>query len=388
MLCFSTRNQEALFQDLNPFKLIYIMTVKPLTENQKDLYNALNNERITYLAIFGPSGSGKTLFVIDYALRVLKQSKSKKLILIKPLIDPATKREFTIAELGNLYFENVKMYLKDIVDSLKEDWNEVEKLIEEKRIVISDFSSLSGRSFDDSIIFVDDVQLVKPERIIEILMRVGSNSRLIIAGDPLLQAEYYQTIKILREVLSNQTNSYTIELGLNDIVREGAKLGIKLLLETKLRRREMSKEEQEILNLINEEVENVDIVTVFDLRKIKEEIGAVFKTVPDVVIIVKEGQAGKLVGKQGTMIQEIERKLNLKLRVLEIGLDLREYFRVFHPSGKLAKELKDLELKGPYLYIYATKEQRPIIIGSKGVNIRFFEKCLKELLNVEVKVLT
>jgi len=364
------------------------MTVKPLTENQKDLFNALNNERITFLAIFGPSGSGKTLFVIDYALRVLKQSKSKKLILIKPLIDPATKREFTIAELGNLYFENVKMYLKDIVDSLKEDWNEVEKLIEEKRIVISDFSSLSGRSFDDSIIFVDDVQLVKPERIIEILMRVGSNSRLIIAGDPLLQAEYYQTIKILREVLSNQANSYTVELGLNDIVREGAKLGIKLLLETKLRRREMSKEEQEILNLINEEVENVDIVTVFDLRKIKEEIGAVFKTVPDVVIIVKEGQAGKLVGKQGTMIQEIERKLNLKLRVLEIGLDLREYFRVFHPSGKLAKELKDLELKGPYLYIYATKEQRPIIIGSKGVNIRFFEKCLKELLNVEVKVLT
>lgn len=363
------------------------MPAKPLTENQKELYNALNNERITYLAIFGPTGTGKTFFVIDYVIKTLRQSKNKKLILIKPLIDPSTKKEFTIAELGNLYFENIKQYLKDIVDSLKEDWKEIEEFINQKRIIISDFSSLSGRSFDDSIIFVDDVQLVKPERIIEILMRVGSNSRLIIAGDPLLQAEYYQTIKILKEVLSNQSNSYIIELGLKDVIREGAKLGLKLLLETRLRKREMSKEEKEIADLIMEEVENIDIINVLDLRKIKEEVGIKSKTVPDVVIIVKENQAGKLVGKQGQTIQSLQNKLNLNLRVLEITLDLREYFRVFHPSGKLAKELKDIELKGPYLYIYATKEQRPIIIGNKGVNIRFFETCLKELLNVEAKVI-
>ncbi|MEM4773033.1 MAG: PhoH family protein, partial [Nanoarchaeales archaeon] len=257
------------------------MPAKPLTENQKELYNALNNERITYLAIFGPTGTGKTFFVIDYVIKTLRQSKNKKLILIKPLIDPSTKKEFTIAELGNLYFENIKQYLKDIVDSLKEDWKEIEEFINQKRIIISDFSSLSGRSFDDSIIFVDDVQLVKPERIIEILMRVGSNSRLIIAGDPLLQAEYYQTIKILKEVLSNQSNSYIIELGLKDVIREGAKLGLKLLLETRLRKREMSKEEKEIADLIMEEVENIDIINVLDLRKIKEEVGIKSKTVPD-----------------------------------------------------------------------------------------------------------
>lgn len=364
------------------------MTVKPITENQKEMYNALNNERITYLAIFGPSGSGKTYFVIDYALRVLKNSKTKKLILIKPFIDPATKKEFTIAELGNLYFENAKQYLKDIIDSLKEDWNEIEKLINEKRIIISDFSSLSGRSFDDAIVFVDDVQLVKPERIIEIIMRIGNNSRLIIAGDPFLQAEYHNTIKILREVLSNQSNAYIVELGLKDVVREGAKLGLKLLLETKLRRREMSKEEREIANLILEEVENIEIINVLDLRPLKEEIGITSRTVPDVVIIVKEGQAGKIVGKGGKTIQSLEQKLNMNIRVLELSTDLREYFRVFHPAGKLSKELKDIEIKGPYLYLYVTKEQRPIVLGTKGINIRFFEACLKQLMNVEVKVVS
>ncbi|MEM5881856.1 MAG: PhoH family protein [Candidatus Aenigmatarchaeota archaeon] len=363
------------------------MTIKPLTENQKELYNALNNERIIYLAIFGPTGSGKTFFVIDYALRVLKQTKTKKLIIVKPFIDPSTKKEFTLAELGELYFENIKQYLKDIADNLKIEWDEIEEFIKQKRIVFADFSSLIGRSFDDSIIFIDDVQLVKPERIVEILMRVGSNSRLIIAGDALLQAENYQTIKILREILSNQKDSQIVELGLNDIIRNGAKIGVKLLLETKLRKREMEKEEKEILDLILEEVDNIDIITVLDLRKIKKLFDSQkLKSAPDVVIVVKENQAGKIIGKHGQTIQLLENKLNLTIRILELTLDLREYFRVFHPAGKLAKELKEIELKGPYLYIHTTKEQRPIVLGNKGINIRFFEVCLKELLGVEVKV--
>lgn len=364
------------------------MSVKPLTENQKILYNALNNERIIYLAIFGPSGSGKTYFTIDYALKVLRQKSQKKLIVIKPLVDPATKKEFSIVELGNLYYENIKQYLKDITDSLNENWNEVEELIDQRKIIISDFSSLSGRTFDNSIVFVDDVQLVKPERIIEILMRVGLNSRIIIAGDALFQAEDYQTIKILREVLSNQSNSFIVELGLKDIIREGGKTGIQLLLETKLRKREMTHEERKIKELIKEEIENIDIITVIDLRRIKENLKIDSKNVPDAVIILKSEQAGKLIGKEGKKIEELEKKLNLKLRVLEITLDLREYFRVFHPMGRLAKELQDLELKGPYLYIYATKEQRPIIIGNRGINIKFFETCIKEIFNgIEIKVI-
>ncbi|MEM0480656.1 MAG: PhoH family protein [Candidatus Aenigmatarchaeota archaeon] len=358
------------------------MEIKPLTQTQKELYNALNNERIKFLLVLGPSGSGKSILTFNYCIEALRSKKYERLIIFKPIYDIITKQLYSILQLGNLYFKNVEDYLYDLAVASKEDWEEIKKLINQK-IIISDLSSLLGRTFDNSLILIEDAHTLKSQILVEALMRIGNNSRIIIIGDPLLQED--NSLRNLKNLLQNEKDSQVIELGLEDIVRATSKIGIKIWLENKLRERKLSQEENSVIEAIKSEVD-VDIVTAIDLRKEKEEVNISSQNVPDIVIITKEGQAGKIVGKEGKTIEKLQKELNLSLRVLEDFLNEKELIRVLHPAGKIYKSV-DAKIKGSTFYIYSNKETRPIVLGFKGTNIRFFEKALNKIIPLEVKVI-
>ena len=273
----------------------------------------------------------------------------------------------------------------DLTLASKEDWEEIKNLINQK-IIISDLSSLLGRTFDNSLILIEDAHILSTEVLIEALMRIGEKSRIIIVGDPLLQMD--NSLRILKNILQNEKDSQVIELSFDDIVRSSSKIGIKIWLERKLRERKLSKEESTIMETIKNEID-VDIITVIDLRKEKEEVKISSQNVPDFVIITKEGQAGKIVGKEGKMIEKLQEELKTSLRVLAVLEDFlneKELIRVFHPSGKIYKQI-DAKIKGNTFYIYSTKETRPIILGFKGTNVRFFERAINKIVPLEVKVI-
>jgi len=344
--------------------------LKPQTENQKKLYNALNDERISIVGVFGPTGTGKSLFTIAYGLDSVIEGKYERFILIKPIVDVTRRKEISIIELKDLFFKLVLEYLKDIVSLLRVDWKEIEKLINEGKLIIADTSSLQGRTFDNSIIFVDDAHFLSPQSAYEILMRIGSNSKFVIAGDPVLQGDEKSGISILRDVLLGETRAVVVDLGIKDIIRPGAKIGIRLLIEAKMRSREMSEEEQRVKEAILEEIPNADIVTVMDLRSKKESWEIPLPQVPDFLIIVKEGTAGRIIGKRGETINMLEQKIGASIRVLESTLDFKNYVKAFHPVGWVANYIKDVDFSGPYLTFTLEKHARGPFIGSRGAHIR------------------
>ncbi|RLE71670.1 MAG: PhoH family protein, partial [Thermoprotei archaeon] len=218
--------------------MVILEKIKPMTEKQKLFINALANERIDLIGAFGPTGTGKSFIASIFSINMVLVDKYEKFIVSKPIIDIKTGKEYTIAELGETYNKVALDYLYDITSNVLSR-NELNKLIEEGRIIVADPHFLRGRTFDNSIVLLDDAQLISIETLTEVLIRLGQHSKLIIAGDPILQKIDVTGLKdgatLARELLMGEEKAVVIDFGLKDIVRPGAKKGVKLALELRMR---------------------------------------------------------------------------------------------------------------------------------------------------------
>ncbi|WP_243678369.1 PhoH family protein [Vulcanisaeta distributa] len=159
--------------------------IKPMSIGQERFLNALKDSRNEIVGVFGPTGTGKSLISCVYGISSVLAGTYKRFIIARPVVDVSTGKSLTPEELGDLYYKIASAYLEDILEGGLMDREEITKLLQEGKVMVTDVSYLrGGRTFDDSLIFLDDAQSTQPENAAEILMRIGRNSRLIIAGGP------------------------------------------------------------------------------------------------------------------------------------------------------------------------------------------------------------
>ncbi|MEM1662244.1 MAG: PhoH family protein [Desulfurococcaceae archaeon] len=363
-------------------------SINPLTPGQEEIKHVLKDKKYEIIGIFGPTGSGKSLFAIAYGIDSVMKGEYSRFIIARPVVDVVTGKELTSAEAGSLYYDLAVSYLKDILSGFV-DWSIVREEIEKGRIVIADSHYLRGRTFDNSIIFLDDSQCVNLESAVEIMVRIGNNSRLIIAGDPVFQKGKCRgnTAVLLREILLGESTAKVIDLGLKDVVRPGAKRGLKLLLETWMRSRELSESEKQILDSIKVHSPDADVVTVVEFIAEKKNFNIQSDNVPDALIIAKEGYLGRVIGKGGERIEAIEADTSLKLRAVELTLDFKPLIRSVHPVSWIYKFIQDVDFAGPDLVVKVEKEGYGAFIGQKGNHVKFVDAVIKKLMNVGVKAI-
>ena len=362
--------------------------LKPLTAGQELLAKALKNKKYEIIGVFGPSGTGKSLFSCAYGVSSVLKGEYKRFILARPLVDVKTGKEITSIELGELYYKLVASYLEDLLSSII-DPQIISKLIDERKIIIADSHFLRGRTFDDSIILLDDVQSTYPEVVTEIIMRIGRNSRLIVAGDPIFQRDPLVPLDgaaLIREVLLGEERAIVIDLGLSDIVRPGARRGIRLALELKMHKRSLTDVEKSVLETAKLRAPDADIVTILELINEKREHNITSENVPDILVIVKEGSLGRLVGKGGERIRAIEKETGMKIRAVELTLDLSNLITAVHPVGWIRKHVRRADFAGPELQVEVDSEEIGAFLGQGGVYVRFVEKVIEKLLNVKLRV--
>jgi len=236
-----------------------------------------------------PQELGKAYFSLAYSIDSVSTGKFRKLIVAKPIVDVVTQEELTRKEYDK-YEDMVKDYIKDVLGGFAEE-KTIDDLFSSGKIEVLDSRYLRGRSFNDSIIFLDDVQLMKPESVLELFIRAGNNSRLIIAGDPVFQtlSDEADPSEIIREVLLNEKDAKVVDLGIKDIVRAGTKRGIRLLLEYKLRSRKLSEAEKKVMDSAKIRAPDADIITVVEFSEEKKKLNITSEHVPDALIVVKEG---------------------------------------------------------------------------------------------------
>uniref|UniRef100_A0A7J2TZW0 PhoH family protein n=1 Tax=Ignisphaera aggregans TaxID=334771 RepID=A0A7J2TZW0_9CREN len=362
--------------------------IKPLTPGQEEMYKALTDKNYEVLGFFGPTGTGKSLFSLAYGVQCVLTGDFKRFIIIKPVIDITTGEEITIAKATTAFNEAVKNYMQDVLGGVIE-WSQVENLLGNK-VVIADPHYLRGRTFDNAVVFIDDIQLLKPETIIEAIVRVGQNSRLIVAGDPVFQAlreVQSDPAALIREVLLSEEKSRVVDLGIKDIVREGAKRGLRFLFEYKLRARVMSDEEKKVYDSVKAKAPDADIVTVVDVTTYKQSYEISSEHVPDALVVTKQGHLGRVVGRGGERINSAEKELNKKLRAVELNLDFKELVKALHPTAWIWKHIEEADFAGPNLQLKIYEDAIGAAVGQRGAYVRFLDAVMKKLLGIGVRII-
>lgn len=362
--------------------------IEALTPGQEKLKEALKDDSYSIVGIFGPTGVGKSLFALAYGITSVSEGKYKRLVVIRPVIDVTTGKEITVAESGQLFMELSKQYVMDVLSGLM-TWEEIEKLVNEGKVTFADSHYLKGRTFDNSVILIDDAQSLKLESLIEAIVRVGKNSKLIVAADPIFQAlrsKHQDPTSVIREILAGEARATVIDLGIKDIVREGARMGLRLLMEYILRTRKLTETEQKVLEVVRLKSPDSDIITVLDVGKLASTHGISSEHVPNYLIVVKKGHLGRLVGKGGERITSIEKELNARVRGVELDTDVSELIRAVHPVSWIWKRVTDIDFKGAYISIEVEEGVLGAFVGQKGSYVRFLDTITKELFGIGVKV--
>ncbi len=361
--------------------------LEPQSPGQKRMLEALTSEDYDIVGLFGPTGSGKSLFSVIYSIDSVLEGRYKRFILSRPVVDVVTGREVMAQELGPQYYDIAMDYLRDILGGFV-DWSEVSKLIDEGKIVFADTHYLRGRTFDDSVIFLDDAQNIPPESSVEILMRIGRNSKFIIAGDPVFQKN--PTLErdgatVIREVLLGEETAQVVDLGIKDIVRPGARRGIKLLIEMRMRNRKLAETEKRIIEAARIYAPDADVITAVEFVDAKRQYEITSENVPDALIIVKEGYLGRLVGRRGERIESIEEDTGLRLRAVELTLRFDDIIRAIHPVSWIYKHIVDVDFEGPSLAVRVRGEGFGAFVGQKGFYVKFVDAVFRKLMGVGVR---
>lgn len=195
----------------------YIKTIKPRSDGQRDLMEAIKSHNLT-LAI-GPAGSGKTYLAISAAVEALEKGKVEKIILSRPAMEAGE----SLGYLPGDMMEKMAPYLRPLYDALGDRMGgkKVRQLMDEGTIEIAPVGFMRGRTLNNAFIVIDEAQNCTYMQLKMLLSRLGWHSTIVVTGDP-DQSDLLPGVSGLADVaakLETRPNIAVVRLGQLDIVR-------------------------------------------------------------------------------------------------------------------------------------------------------------------------
>ena len=159
----------------------------------KQLYNIKNSKQIkfqefindiNYPIVFGigPAGTGKTFITTHQAINALINKKYEKIIITRPAVTVDEELGYLKGDIK----EKMQPYIQPIIDYFQDFYSQeqINMLIESKKLEISPIAYLRGRTFKNAFIIADEVQNTTPNQLKMLLTRIGNDSKLVCIGDP------------------------------------------------------------------------------------------------------------------------------------------------------------------------------------------------------------
>ena len=150
-----------------------------LSEEQKQSKSEILQHPFNF--IVGKAGSGKTLLACQIALDMFFKRDVNKIVITRPTVS----NEDNGFLPGSLE-EKMEPWLVTIRSNMRKVYNKPDiltKLESEEKIELVSLSHFRGRTFDDSIIIVDEFQNLTKQQLLMVLGRVGKGSTMILCGD-------------------------------------------------------------------------------------------------------------------------------------------------------------------------------------------------------------
>ncbi|OIN86814.1 MAG: phosphate starvation-inducible protein PhoH [Alphaproteobacteria bacterium CG1_02_46_17] len=158
----------------------YLRKVKPRTDGQRDLMEAIKSHNLT-MAI-GPAGSGKTYLAISAAVEALEAGEVERIILSRPAMEAGE----SLGYLPGDMHEKMAPYLRPLYDALGDRMGgkRVRQLLEEGTIEIAPVGFMRGRTLNNAFVVIDEAQNCTYQQLKMLLSRLGWHSTMVVTGDP------------------------------------------------------------------------------------------------------------------------------------------------------------------------------------------------------------
>jgi phosphate starvation-inducible PhoH-like protein len=189
-----------------------------LSEEQKEAKS--NVMYHPYNFIMGKAGSGKTLLAVQVALDMYFTRQVNKIVITRP----------TVSNEDNGYLpgslnEKMEPWLVPIRSNMRKVYNKpmiLEKMEKEENIELVSLAHFRGRTFDNSIVIVDEFQNLTKPQLGMVLGRLGKGSTMILTGDPQQIDLKFSNDSAIHEVPKLKDSQYVYSVSLKDNHRHEA----------------------------------------------------------------------------------------------------------------------------------------------------------------------
>ena len=167
--------------------LNFKLKLKCKNQKQKELHNLIKEKQIVFCQ--GSAGTGKSYIAAETALDLLKNNSYRRIIICCPNVEsssmPLGLLPGTVDEKLQPFLDAIEFTLEKVLDD-SGNFNSKDILVNllKNDIVIEEAASfLRGKTFDDSIIIVDESENFNKQEMLLILTRIGRNSKMVFLGD-------------------------------------------------------------------------------------------------------------------------------------------------------------------------------------------------------------
>lgn len=172
-------------------KCDYKVTIKCKNKKQKEFLKLLKDDDKVICFGIGAAGSGKSYISLSYALDALSDSSSpyKKLVCFVPTCEAGA---MSVGFLKGTLEEKIEPYLEadthTMMKILEKSGNSsskkiIDNLIKKKIINYELVNFARGKTYDDTLLLINESENYSKEEILLLLTRIGENSKVIISGD-------------------------------------------------------------------------------------------------------------------------------------------------------------------------------------------------------------
>lgn len=189
-----------------------------LSEEQKAAKTEILKHPFNFLV--GKAGSGKTLLAVQTALDMFFKRQYNKIVITRPTVSTEDN-----GFLPGTEKEKLEPWLVPIKSNMRKVYNKPEKLQkmeDSEEIELVSLAHFRGRTFESSIVIIDEFQNLTKSQFSMALGRLGKDSMMIFCGD-------YQQIDIkdenysaIHEVAKIKDSDYVYKCVLEDNHRHKA----------------------------------------------------------------------------------------------------------------------------------------------------------------------
>ena len=134
-----------------------------------------------YSFILGKAGSGKTLLAVQIALDMFFKRQYNKIVITRPTVSTEDNGFLPGSEK-----EKLEPWLVPIMSNMRKVYNKqdkINKMVAAQEVELVSLAHFRGRTFDNSVVIIDEFQNLTKAQFRMALGRIGKDSIMIFCGD-------------------------------------------------------------------------------------------------------------------------------------------------------------------------------------------------------------